>query len=175
MQDFFFLLKSTQNYFSLSAAVALLIVYKVENQYSIWQMRALWSRCQDSAVLSITQLCLWSEGSACLREGGPNLPPDLQLLFHRPTVLTPLTLCGSVSPPPSLSLSLSLCLYHPDVPVPLLQVHQHGPESSQNARDDAALSPAHVTLPTMPGHAQQQDPPSVPPHTPPQCGSWLCG
>ena len=110
MQDFFFLLKSTQNYFSLSAAVALLIVYKVENQYSIWQMRALWSRCQDSAVLSITQLCLWSEGSACLREGGPNLPPDLQLLFHRPTVLTPLTLCGSVSPPPSLSLSLTLSL-----------------------------------------------------------------
>lgn len=30
-----FFFKSTQNYFNLSAAVALLIVYKVENQYSI--------------------------------------------------------------------------------------------------------------------------------------------
>lgn len=50
---------------------------------------------------SVLHSCLWSEGSACLREGGPDLPPDLQLLFkqarcaHR-THFTPLTLCGSV-------------------------------------------------------------------------------
>lgn len=60
-----------------------------------------------------------------------------------------------------------------DVPVPLLQVYQRRPEPPQNARDDAALCPAHVAVPVMPGHAQQQDPPAVPPHAPPQRGPRL--
>lgn len=116
---------------------------------------------------------MWSEGSACWRERGA---PILCLIYSssssRPLRAhhTHFTLRESV-----FFLFLCSCLYlHPDVPVPLLQVHQHRPESSQNARDDAALCPAHVTMPIMPGHAQQQDPPAVPPHTPPQCGSWLC-
>lgn len=71
-------------------------------------------------------------------------------------------------PPPRLRLG-------PDVPVPLLQVHQHRPEPTQNARDDAALCPAHATMPAVPGHAQQQDPPAVPPHAPPQRGPRLRG
>lgn len=172
----------SHNYFNLSAAVALLIVYKVENQYSIWQMRALWSGCQDSVVLSITQLSVIR--GICLLEGrGPKIfrlicsslykqgPPCSPLPFH---LINPLWICCSFLFP-SLSLFLHSCLcLHPDVPVPLLQVHQHWPESSQNARDDTALCPAHVTLPPVPGHAQQQDPPAVSPHTPPQRGSWLC-
>lgn len=54
--------------------------------------------------------------------------------------------------------------------MPLLQVHQHRSEPPQNARDDTTLGPAYVTMPALPGHAQQQDPPAVPPHTPPQRG-----
>lgn len=57
--------------------------------------------------------------------------------------------------------------------MPLLQVQQHRSEPAQNARDDAALSAAHVLLPAVPGHAQQQGPPAVPSHSPPQRGTRL--
>lgn len=51
-----------------------------------------------------------------MREGGPNLPPDLQLLFKRArrahrTHFTPLTLCGSVFFPLSLSLSVPVSTF----------------------------------------------------------------
>lgn len=144
--------KSPQNYFNLSGAVAPLIVYKVENQYCIWQMRALWSECQDWWCL-VLHSRIWSEGSACLR--GPSLLPDLLLHFKQ----TLWDHCFHFSPwlnSRCLSPFLSSCLYLcTDVPVPLLQVHQHRPESPQNARDDATLCPARVTMPVMPGHAQQ--------------------
>lgn len=95
----------------------------------------------------------------------PSLSPSL------PPSLPPSFLSLSLSP----SLLFAVSTLRPDVPVPLLQVHQHGPESTQNARDDAALCPAHATLPAVPGHAQQQDPPAVPPHAPPQRGPRLRG
>lgn len=143
-------------------------------------MRTLWSGCQDSVVLGITHLSVIR--GICLLEGrGPHSVRDAQLLFKQAhhaqsTHLTPLTLCEFVpppSPPPSPPFLCSAFTLCPDVPVPLLQVHQHGSESPQNARDDTALCPAHVTLPVMPGHAQQQDPPAVPPHTSPQRGTRL--
>lgn len=62
-----------------------------------------------------------------------------------------------------------------DVPVSLLQVQQRRREPAPGACHDTALSAAHAPLPPVPGHAQQQDPPSAAPHPPPQRGTRLCG
>lgn len=134
-------------------------------------MRALWSGCQDSVVFSITQFYVIRR--FCLLEGRG---PQSSAWYTAHLQAGPSELTAPISPCVNLFF-FPLCSrlsLHPDVPVPLLQVHQHRPEPSQNACDDAALCPAHVTMPFMPGHAQQQDPPAVPPHTPPQCGSRLC-
>lgn len=128
-------------YFSIfSAALAVLIVQKVKNQYDIWQMRALWSVCLSllSAWERRVLLCPWFDH------------------FSQQNKI----------------LSLPPC-HCTDVPVPLLQVQQHRSEPAQNARDDAALSAAHVPLPVVPGHAQQQGPPAVPSYPPPQRGTRL--
>lgn len=83
-------------------------MYKVENQYSIWQMRALWSGCQDSVVLSITHLSVIR--GICLLEGrvlhsSPWSTAPLVSQSH----FTLLTLCGSVLP--LLSLFLYSCTF----------------------------------------------------------------
>lgn len=76
-------------------------------------MRALWSGCQDSAVLGITHLSV-IRGICLLQGRGPHSIPDPPLLFKQAhhdqcTHFTPLTLCGSVFPllsPPRLSSSV---------------------------------------------------------------------
>lgn len=123
---------------------------------------------------SLLHMCVWSQRSSPLKEG-----PSLSLLIYSLIFQADPSCSKYIFHPlhsPHLTLPYFFFLVffqHSDVPVPLLQVHQHGLESSKNARDDAALCSAHAALPIMPGHAQQQDPPAVPPHTPPQCCTWL--
>lgn len=62
-----------------------------------------------------------------------------------------------------------------DVPVSLLQVQQCRRQPAARARHDAALGAAHAPLPSLSGHAQQQDPPPAAPHPPTQRGARLCG
>lgn len=61
------------------------------------------------------------------------------------------------------------------VPVSLLQVQQRRAEPHEDARDDTALGPAHVPLPAVPGHAQQQGPLAAAPNAPTQRGPRLRG
>lgn len=90
-----FFFKPAENYFSLSAA--LLIVYEVENQYSIWQMKALWSGCQDSVtLLSVIR-------GTCLLEGRGLQSSSLihSSSSSRPTGATTPFSTTSLSSPPS--------------------------------------------------------------------------
>lgn len=87
----------------------LLIVYKVENQYRIWQMRALWSGCQDSVVFSITQLYVIRGICLLEGEGGPNPLPDIQLIFKQAPPSSP----HPFHPPWICFFSLSLFLSLP--------------------------------------------------------------